>query len=365
MLQWLLIKHFHNTSSCKFWTWSWCWWGWWVRRVGVDEANHSQIQVWPHAKRLWSLVATWAFPVSDVKDPKEPFHDSSCTDEKPKTWVGWRPLACLIANRALVLHGGIGQVGMGCGKIGNQPLGCQLLPQELKSFQNFEAKSICHFLTPGFSFCIHWWCPGWGDGMWGLSDIWNVARCGLGQQKRVRRSLHKWFSCDRPLPSEKILSKALFKQGWIYLNPIAVTNLVDEGIISKFHHFYGWFRLFNVASGEVFLFFFTFAHRRTVGKAGTFSCGTLPWCGWPSTTIPRVKIVTASLPGSSIFCGQTPSKMEWMQTQLPSVPTLRATQQSRRINLQGTRRVSEWKRGTIWTNQQNPSKSNKRNSEFI
>lgn len=49
--------------------------------VGLMGAT-GVIQVWPHAKRLWSLVATWAFPVSDVKDPKEPFHDSSCTDEK-------------------------------------------------------------------------------------------------------------------------------------------------------------------------------------------------------------------------------------------------------------------------------------------
>lgn len=88
--------------------------------------------------------------MSDVTDPKTLFMTQVAQMKKPKTWVGSRPLACLIANRALVLHGGIGQVGIGCGKIGNQPVGCQTFASIKKLSEYFEAKSICHFLTPDF-----------------------------------------------------------------------------------------------------------------------------------------------------------------------------------------------------------------------
>ena len=223
--------------------------------VGLMGAT-GVIQVWPHAKRLWSLVATWAFPVSDVKDPKEPFHDSSWTDEKTQD-VGRLKAIGVFDRKPRIGTARRNRPGRnGVWQNWESASWVSTFASRIKKLSEFWGKvKMCHFLTPGFSFW-NWWCPGWGDGMWGLSDIWNVARCGLGQQKRVRRSLHKWFSCDRPLPSEKILSKALFKQGWIYLNPIAVSNLVDEGIISRFHHFCEWFRLFNVASGEVFSVFF-------------------------------------------------------------------------------------------------------------
>lgn len=321
--------------------------------VGLMGAT-GVIQVWPHAKRLWSLVATWAFPVSDVKDPKEPFHVSSCTDEKTQD-VGRLKAIGVFDRKPRIGTARRNRPGRnGVWQNWESASWVSTFASRIKKLSEFWGKVWqSHFLTAGFSFWIHWWCPGWGDGMWGLSDIWNVARCGLGQQKRVRRSLHKWFSCDRPLPSEKILSKALFKQGWIYLNPLQCQTWWMRGLFQSFTTFVDDSGFSTLQVVKFFCFFWRL-HRRTVGKAGTFSCGTLPRCGWTSTTIPCVKIVTASLPGSSIFCGQTPSKMEWMQTQLPSVPTLRATQQSRRINLQGTRRVSEWKRGTIWTDQQNP-----------
>ena len=91
--------------------------------------------------------------MSDVKDPKEPFHVPSCTDEKTQDVGRLKAIGVFdrkprigTARRNRPGRNWVWQNWESACWVSTFASGIKKLSEY------FEAKSICHFLTPGFSF---------------------------------------------------------------------------------------------------------------------------------------------------------------------------------------------------------------------